>query len=185
MRRWPRLAFACACVATSACGAASVPAQLKSPSKDGQTRVELKAAANVELWREAPGPDAFVCAAPCKATVTAGGQSYQARVRDMPDSPAVELPASQRVVIKVETAPPVFPGLGTVISTVGATTMVIGGVLVLADQAGNPELAGTTLGGAITAAAGSAVLAAGLVFVALSGTRVEVLEATRSGVLRF
>ncbi len=97
-------------------------------------------------------------------------------MRDMPDSPEMTLPTSRKLVMKVEPAPRVLLGLGIVTGTAGSMGMLIGGVLIGMDQAGNRDLDGATLPGGITIAGGSAVLAAGIVLAALSGTRVEVVE---------
>jgi len=170
------------------CGSASVPSEIKHPSRTGAAALKMEAPAGVELWRVDGDREAVVCVAPCSAEVSPKGQRFEARVREMPDSPSIVLPPSDRLVVKVETAPRVLLGLGVVTGTAGTMGMLVGGLLIGLDQSGNRDLAATTLSGGIILAAGSAVLAAGIVLAALSGTHVEVTElgeALELGAIRF
>jgi hypothetical protein len=170
------------------CGSTHVPSEIKRPSPSGRVALQVDAPKGVELWRRDASGASVVCVAPCSAEVEAAGGSFEARVRDMPDSPTMTLPASEALVMKVETAPPVLLGLGVVTGTAGAMGMVIGGLLIGLDQAGNQDVAGTTVPAAITLAASSVVLSAGIVLTLISGTHVHVSEPARSamrGVLTF
>ncbi|NUP09610.1 MAG: hypothetical protein HOW73_26490 [Polyangiaceae bacterium] len=182
----------------TACGSVRGPVALKGPAASGAVSVAVDAPKGVELWREeassAPGEPSLpvpVCAAPCAAEVLPGGARFQARVIDMPDSPPFDIPKTSRgAIVRVEPAPPVLPGLGAVTGTVGAAAMVIGGVFVAGDafeDDGLEDIEGdegdfndTALPGGIMIVAGGAVLAAGIVLAALSGTHVQIKEATRA-----
>ncbi len=170
------------------CGSAHVPSTVQRPSRTGSVALRVDAPAGVEVWRRDANGASVVCVAPCRTDVSPVGQTFEARVRDMPDSPPMDLPSSEALVMKVETAPRVLLGLGVVTSTAGTMAMVIGGLLIALDQSGNQDLAGTTGPAAITLAAGSAVLSAGIVLTLISGTHVRVTEPTRSalrGVIEF
>lgn len=164
-----------ACAWLSACGGVHPAKAVSSPASGEAIRVKVEGPRGVELWSAAPAP-ARVCAAPCEATLPAG--VYEARVTDLPDSPLFELPRSARgAVVEVRPGPKVMPGLAAVTTTVGAATLLMGGAFALADVGGNRDLTGAALPGGITAIVGGGVLAAGLVFVALSGTHVQLREA--------
>lgn len=175
-------------LASVGCGSAHVPAAVARPSRTGTVALRVDAPAGVELWRRDDQGASVVCVAPCTADVVPVGQTFEARVREMPDSPAMALPSSEALVMKVETAPRVLLGLGVVTSTAGAMGMVIGGLLIGLDQSGNEDVAGTTVPAAITVAGSSVVLSAGIVLALISGTHVKVTEPTRSalrGVIEF
>ena len=170
------------------CGSAHAPSAAEHPSRTGAVALRVDAPAGVEVWRRDENGASVVCVAPCTADVVPAGQTFEARVRDMPDSPPVALPASEALVMKVEPAPRVLLGLGVVTSTVGTMGRVVGGLLIGLDQSGNEDAAGTTVPAAITLAAGSAVLSAGVVLTLISGTHVKVTEPTKSalrGVIEF
>jgi len=162
------------------CGAVSKPVRTATARADGAVHVRVEGPNSVELW-QADGSAKRVCAAPCERDVQAKGARFEARVIDLPDSPTFDLPPSPKgLVLKVEPAPRVLLGLGAVTGTVGGAVMIIGGAIALGDAlGGNSDLEGAALGGGITAAIGSAVLAAGIVLAALSGTRVNIREAMR------
>jgi hypothetical protein len=166
------------------CGSTHVPSEVKRPSTTGRVALQVKAGQGVELWRRDATGASVVCVAPCQTEVVPGGQTFEARVRDMPDSPAMTLPESEALVMKVETAPRVLLGLGVVTSTAGTMGMVVGGLLIGLDQSGNEDVAGTTAPAAITLAVGSAVLSAGIVLTLISGTHVRVDEPTRRALMR-
>lgn len=173
---------------TVACGSAHVPPRVQRPSQTGTVALRVDAPAGVEVWRHDATGASVVCVAPCSADVVPAGQTFEARVRDMPDSPAMGLPSSEALVMKVETAPRVLLGLGVVTGTAGTMGMVIGGLLIGLDQSGNEDVAGTTVPAAITLAASSVVLSAGIVLTMISGTHVKVTETERAallGVFRF
>lgn len=163
---------------TIGCGGVSMPKTLKGPASDA-VPVRIEGPPRSELWDVQEVP-AEVCGLPCSTTLIPG-RSYETRISDLPDSPTFGVPRTSRGVnVRVETGPKVLPGLGVVTSTVGAAVMVVGGAIVLGDVLGDEDFAGAALGGGITVAIGSAVLAAGIVLAALSGTHVIVQEA-RSG----
>jgi hypothetical protein len=167
-------------LASAACGSAHVPSAVQQPSQTGAVVLKVEAPAGVEVWRRDASGASVVCVAPCSAEVVPAGQTFEARVRDMPDSPVMSLPSSEALVMKVETAPRVLLGLGVVTGTAGTMGMVIGGLLIGLDQSGNEDVAGTTVPAAITLAASSVVLSAGIVLTLISGTHVKVTEPTRS-----
>lgn len=165
------------------CGGVSMPKTLKGPPSDA-VPVRIEGPPRSELWDIAEVP-AEVCGLPCSTTLIPG-RDYEARIADLPDSPAFEVPRTSRGVnVRVEAGPRVLPGLGVVTSTVGAAVMVVGGAIVLGDVLGDEDFAGAALGGGVTVAIGSAVLAAGIVLAALSGTHVIVQESRKGPVLAF
>lgn len=173
-----RLLGAAACTALVGCSSVGPPPAVKAPVADGASiKVEVQTAGTgIELWSVDAAQK--ICTAPCTADLVAGDAHYEARVVDLPDSPPFRVPKSERAVVEVRPAAKVLPGLGAVTGTVGAAAMIIGGAFALGDALGdNPDLDGAALPGGLTAAAGGAVLAAGIVMVILSGTRVELHEA--------
>lgn len=159
-----------------ACGSVRSPAHLKGPAAKADVRVRIVAPRGVRLERTASEQD--LCAAPCITSLPPRTE-LRAIVAERPDSPPFSVPDTSRgAIVKVSPAPRVLPGLGVITSTVGAASMLIGGAVVIGDVAGAPDLQGTATAGGITIAIGSAILAAGIVMSALSGTHVDVREAT-------
>ena len=160
-----------------ACGSVRGPARIVSPATADSVRVKVEAPRGVELWRVGEGGDSRVCSAPCESVIE-GAAELEARVVDLPDSPRFQVPPSASgIIVEVLPGAKVMPGLAAVTSTVGAAAMLVGGAFALADVAGNRDLEGAALPGAITAVVGGGILAAGLVFVHLSGTHVKLREA--------
>lgn len=180
MRPWLALLLV-GCGSVRQVGATAAPAV--HAEEEGVAQVRLDAPRGVSLL-VTHGDDErarVLCTSSCDVTTEVPGSVFRAAVTDLPDSPAFALPpGTKRARIGVETAPKVLPGLGAVVGTVGGAAMFVGGVVALGDAAGVDDLSGTAVGGVVTVAAGSAVLAAGLVLVGLSGTHVEVRR-TASG----
>jgi hypothetical protein len=164
-------------VSLSGCGSVTSTLGAASAPVGGQVTIDVKAESNVELWQLAPSP-ARVCVAPCKASVDANG-TFEARVMEMPDSPPFALGGAPTIELQVSPAPAVLPSLGVVTSVVGGAGMAIGGTFAIVDVAGDsPDFEGAAMPGGLTVLAGSAVLAAGIVMYALSGTRVTLSPPT-------
>lgn len=176
--RLARCAGWAAWLTLTGCGSVSMPQALKGPRAE-TVPARIDGPPGVRLWQR-DEPAAEVCALPCSTTLQPG-RSYEARVVDLPDSPAFSVPSTARGVnVRVQVGPKVLPGLGVVTSTVGAAVMVVGGAIVLGDVVGDEDFAGAAPAGGITVAIGSAVLAAGIVLAALSGTHV-IIEESKTG----
>ncbi len=159
-----------------ACGSVHAPTRLRGPAATADVRVRVVAPRGVHLERTADERD--TCAAPCTTSLPPKTE-LRAIVAERPDSPPFSVPDTSRgAIVKVSPAPRVLPGLGVVTSTAGAASMLIGGAVIIGDLAGAPDLQGTAAAGGITIAIGSAILAAGIVMTALSGTHVDIREAT-------
>lgn len=186
MRPWLALLLV-GCGSVRQVGAASAPAAVHA-EEEGGAKLHLDAPRGVSLL-VTHGDDErarVLCTSSCDVTTEFPNSVFRAAVTDLPDSPAFSLPpGTKRARIGVETAPKVLPGLGAVVGTVGGAAMLVGGVVSIGDAAGVDDLSGTAVGGLITVAAGSAVLAAGLVLAGLSGTHVEVRRTASGAAIAF
>lgn len=164
------LAAACGCGGVTRVGSA-----LPGPAGDRRVDLHVEAPRNVAIVaRPAAGPATVLCRGRCDVRAEVD-VAYRAEVPDLPDSPAFALaPDRASTVIAVRPAPKVLPGLGGAIGTIGGGAMLAGGAVAAGDWLGSSDLAGAAPSGLITAAIGSAALAAGVVLAALSGTRVDI-----------
>lgn len=162
------------------CGSVRSPDPvLGAPS--GSVRVRLSSPSPVELWTEER-----VCRSPCTRTIDVRNKTFEVRVPELPDSPKFEIPETDRDVV-VQVHPPRYEliGAGATLGVLGGGAVIAGGGAALLDAAGREDFRGALGPGLITAAAGGAVLAGGIVCAVLGGTSVTMKELATLGTFRF
>jgi hypothetical protein len=168
------------------CGAVRTAEPIRGPRTEEPVRVRVQSPRPVELWSAGTDDSARVCKSPCDERVPVEGRQFEVRVAELPDSPRFVIPPTTRgALVRVQPSRQALVGAGATLGTLGGAGMVVGGVIALADVAGNENFARAAAGGLITVAVGSAVLAGGIVCAALGGTEVDIVELADAGRVRF
>ncbi|NUO49681.1 MAG: hypothetical protein HOV80_12560 [Polyangiaceae bacterium] len=162
------------------CGSVTSPDPvLGAPAETVAVRVSSPTP--VELWS-----DERVCRSPCARTIDVRNKEFQVRVPELPDSPKFEIPQTDRdVIVQVHPSHYELIGAGATLGVLGGGAIITGGGAALLDVAGRDDFQGALGPGLITAAAGGALLAGGIVCAVLSGTSVTMRELATLGSFRF
>lgn len=143
--------------------------------------VRVSSPSPVELWS-----DERVCRSPCTRAIDVRNRTFEVRVPELPDSPRFEIPETDRdVIVQVRPSHYELIGAGATLGVLGGGATIAGGGAALLDVAGREDFQGALGPGLITAAAGGALLAGGIVCAVLSGTSVTMKELATLGSFRF
>ncbi len=175
------VAWAGACALGIGCGSVTPPAR---PIHAGDAaRVHVHVASPVAatlVATDARGLRATVCDSPCDATIDTVGRTFVLDARGHASSPELQIPPSGRGVVLRYEPSEIGQTLGIGLFVVpGAAAAAMGATLILLDQSGREDFAGTTPAGAIIAGSGAALVVSGILVWALVGSDVSIEEATK------
>jgi hypothetical protein len=168
-------------LASAGCGAVTPPSRAVLPGDATAVHVHLASPVPATLVAtDASGLSSVACTSPCDRALDTTGRTFTLEAPGHASSPTFLIPAARRGMVlrfdPSETGQTL--GIGLLIVP-GAAAATMGATLIMLDQSGREDFAGTTTAGAIIAGVGASFIVSGVVVWALLDSDVTLEEATK------